>query len=197
MATRFLSDAELEALRSWPLEIARSDLAAHFTLDREAIRWVRSHRNPATQLARAIELAALSFLGFVPETVDTPTEVAAFLADQVDVPTGVLGDYVPSDRVRQQHMAVVIERLGWSVCGPGEWKRLDDWLVARALEHDAPSVLFRKALTRVATPSEQDPTLRGRSICCCALEDTPRRPSHSDAPSSMVSTDSTHQRTPN
>ncbi|MDH5372285.1 MAG: Tn3 family transposase [Acidimicrobiia bacterium] len=149
MATGFLSDAELDALRSWPSEIARSDLAAHFTLDRDAIRWIRSHRNPSTQLALAIQLTALALLGFVPDISGTPTAVVAFLADQVDVPSTVVGEYAPSDRVRQQHTAAVIQRLGWSVCGPGEWKRLGDWLVARAREHDAPSVLFRQALTHL------------------------------------------------
>ena len=43
----------------------------------------------------------------------------------------------------------MIERLGWSLCGRGEWKLLGDGLVARALEHDALSVLFRQALTHL------------------------------------------------
>ena len=59
-----------------------------------------------------------------------------------------LGRYSPEtgDRLRREHAALVVERAGWTTCGRGEWKALGDWLVARALEHDATSVLFRQAL---------------------------------------------------
>jgi len=48
-------------------------------------------------------------------------------------------------------VATVVEQAGWRVCEPGEWKALGDWLTARALEHDIPSVLFRQALQQLRT----------------------------------------------
>ncbi len=42
MTSRILSDREVEQLASWPVEVARSDLAAFFTLSLEGLRWVRS-----------------------------------------------------------------------------------------------------------------------------------------------------------
>ena len=53
MPTSVISEPELRALSSWPDNVAHSDLAACFYLDREDIRWLRSHRNPVTRLAQA------------------------------------------------------------------------------------------------------------------------------------------------
>ena len=148
MPTRFLSDAERGAFSSWP-DVARSDLVAYFSLDPDDIRWVRSLRYPANQIASAVQLAALPYLGFVPDPLNAPVAVVEYVSERIGVPAGALGGYTTtSDRVCQQHRTAVIERLGWSLCGRGEWKLLGDWLVARALEHDALSVLFRQALTR-------------------------------------------------
>jgi hypothetical protein len=61
------------------------------------------------------------------------------------------GDYLAasSDRTRQQHALDVIDWLGWVPARAGERKALGDWLVDRALEHDAPSVVFRHALAHL------------------------------------------------
>lgn len=39
----------------------------------------------------------------------------------------------------------MLTRLGWRAAGAGERKQLDDFLLARALEHDAPGVLLQLA----------------------------------------------------
>ena len=46
MTSRILSEREVEQLASWPGEVARSDLAAFFTLSIEDLRWLRSFRSP-------------------------------------------------------------------------------------------------------------------------------------------------------
>jgi hypothetical protein len=43
---------------------------------------------------------------------------------------------------RRKHRGRVLDRLGWRLCGAGERKLLDEFLPARALEHDAPGVLL-------------------------------------------------------
>ena len=46
----------------------------------------------------------------------------------------------------RDHRALVLStRLGWRACGSGERKQLDAFLLARALEHDAPGVLLQLA----------------------------------------------------
>lgn len=148
MPTRSLSNAEIERLTTWPFEVAHSDLVAYFTLGVDDLRWVSSQRGDANRLGLAVQLCALSFLGFVPHDLSaTPDEVVARL-ERVGVAPSALGHYCREvgGRLRREHVARVVKRAGWTVCGRGEWKALGDWLVARALEHDTPSVLFRQAL---------------------------------------------------
>ena len=48
-------------------------------------------------------------------------------------------------RTRREHRSRVLARLGWRWCAGGERKLLDEFLLARALEHDAPVVLLQLA----------------------------------------------------
>ncbi|WP_006243346.1 DUF4158 domain-containing protein [Mycolicibacterium tusciae] len=48
-------------------------------------------------------------------------------------------------RTRRDHRALVLDRLGWRASGAGDRKQLDAFLLARALEHDAPGVLLQLA----------------------------------------------------
>ena len=152
MTSRILSEREVQQLASWPGEVARSDLAAFFTLSIEDLRWLRSFRSPRAapdRLGLAVQLCALPFLGFIPaELTATPAEVVERLAQRIGVAPGELARYVQlvSERSRREHAQAVITRAGWRTCGPGEWRALAEWLVTRALEHDTQSVLFAQAL---------------------------------------------------
>ena len=148
MATRFLSDAERASLETWPAEISHTDLVAHFTLDVADVRWLARQRSPANRLGLSVQLTGLRYLGFLPgELAALPPLVLDRLAAELGVGPQVFADYLDlGERARREHAAAVIERAGWQTCGRGEWKRLGDWLVERALEHDTPSVLFRAAL---------------------------------------------------
>jgi len=149
MAPRVLSDAEFEALTTWPSAVAHSDLVEYFSLDVEDLRWARSHRGSATRLGLAVQLCALRFLGFVPGDLATaPAEITDRLAERLGVAASTLARYSDDvdGRLRRLHVASVIERAGWRSCGPGERKQLADWLVARALEHDDASLLFGQVL---------------------------------------------------
>lgn len=129
MPPRSLSDAEIERLTTWPAEVARSDVAAFFTLRVDDLRWARSHRGAANRLGLAVQLCALAFLGFVPDDLTaTPADVVARLADRIGVASSALDRYDDTviGRARREHVAWVIERAGWRTCGRGEWKRLGD-----------------------------------------------------------------------
>ena len=154
MPGKALSDEEAEQLSAWPPEVARSDLVAHFMLSVEDRRWLRSHRGAAERIGLAVQLCGLGYLGFVPSDLGgTPREVVVFVAEQIGVAAPTFARYTREvdGRTRRRHVAAVVEQAGWRVCGPGEWKALGDWLTARALEHDTPSVLFRQALQQLRT----------------------------------------------
>jgi hypothetical protein len=152
VASGVLSDEEAEQLSTWPPEVVRSDLVAFFTLSLEDRRWVRSHRGAAERIGLAVQLCGLGYLGFVPAALaGTPREVVQFVAKQIGVAAATFTRYAREvdGRTRRRHVAAVVEQAGWRGCGQGEWKALRDWLIARALEHDTPSVLFRQALQQL------------------------------------------------
>lgn len=152
VSTRVLSDDDLEQLSTWPPEVARSDLVAFFTLSIEDRRWVRSHRGAAERIGLAVQLCGLAYLGFVPaDLAGTPREVVQAVAKEIGVAAATFTRYAHEvdGRTRRRHVAAVIQQGGWRVCGRGEWKALGDWLTARALEHDTPSVLFGQALQQL------------------------------------------------
>lgn len=62
---------------------------------------------------------------------------------QLGIPIADLAGYGARAQTRTKHLRVVADRLGWRTAGRAEWKELEEFLLVRAIEHDAPSVLFR------------------------------------------------------
>lgn len=151
-------------MSSWPTGLAHSDLVEFVDLDVSDVRWLNSQRGDANRLGMAVALCAVRQLGFVPDDLaGTPVEIVEPLADALGVPTGLLGVYAAEVAGRRgghrRHVAAVLSHLGWTVCGRGEWKRLAGWLLARALEHDDATVLFRDALDQFRIDQVLRPSL--------------------------------------
>ena len=103
-------------------------------------------RGPADRLGVAVALCTLPWLGFVPDRVASAPPVAvARLADQLKVDAAELGSYGKRAQTRTQHLRLVAQYLGWRAAGAMELKELDEFLLARAMEHDSPTLLFRLA----------------------------------------------------
>jgi len=154
MPPRGLSARDIEGLTLWPDEIPHSDLASFFDLDVDDLRWLRSHSMAANQLGLGVQLSGLRYLGFIPDDLRAaPAAAIERLADQLHVDVGVFAEYCAQvkGRTRRDHIGWVLAHAGWSTCGRGDWKRLGDWMVERALEHDTASVLFRQALDFLRT----------------------------------------------
>ncbi len=147
MSTRFFSTDEIRRLRSWPEEIGRNELIRYFTLGSDDRAWLqRSARGAGNRLGLAVQLCALPWLGFVPDEVPAvPRSASNRLAVQLGLPVAELDSYGEREQTRTEHLRLAAARLGWRTAGAREWKELDEFLLARAVEHDAPSVLFRLA----------------------------------------------------
>ncbi|SDP28543.1 Transposase and inactivated derivatives, TnpA family [Actinopolyspora xinjiangensis] len=145
MSTRFFSDEEIERLRSWPAELGRDELIRYFTLGSDDRAWLeRSARGQGNRLGLAVQLCTLPWLGFVPDEVPAaPRAAVNRLAVQLGVGLVELAGYGAREQTRTEHLRLVTERLGWRLARDAEWKDLEEFLAARAMEHDAPSVLFR------------------------------------------------------
>ena len=153
MSTRFFSTDEIRRLRSWPEEIGRNELIRYFTLGSDDRAWLqRSARGAGNRLGLAVQLCALPWLGFVPDDVPAvPRSASNRLAVQLGLPVAELDSYGEREQTRTEHLRLAAARLGWRTAGAREWQELDEFLLARAVEHDAPSVLFRLACEYVSS----------------------------------------------
>jgi len=151
MPVRFLSDAELARLSGWPSEIADDDLITFFTLTDDDLGWLGSNYRTENRLGAAVQLCTLPWLGWIPDELsECPSAAVDRLADGLGVDVGECAALLSSyggweGRTRRDHRVQVLERLGWRVSATGDRKLLDEFLLARALEHDAPGVLLQLA----------------------------------------------------
>jgi hypothetical protein len=74
--------------------------------------------------------------------------VVARLSARLGVPVGELRGYGTREQTRTDHLREIIAHQGWrTIDGPG-WKDLEEFLFARAMEHDSPKLLSgRRAST--------------------------------------------------
>ena len=145
MAAQVFADEELERLRGFP-EIGRDELFRFSTLTLADIAFVDPGRGPADRLGLPVALCTLPWLGFVPDKVSTAPPVAvARLADQLGVDSAELRSYGRRAKTRTEHLRLVAQYLGWRPPSTLELKELDEFLLARAMEHDSPTLLFRLA----------------------------------------------------
>ena len=67
MPVRFLSDAELARLSSWPDESAEHDLVTFFTLTNDDAAWLSGNVRVENRLGAAVQLCTLPWLGWIPD----------------------------------------------------------------------------------------------------------------------------------
>jgi TnpA family transposase len=146
VATRVFADEELARLREFP-EISREELFRFFTLTPADTALVAPRgRRAADRLGMAVVLCTLPWLGFVPDKVSAaPPVVVARLAEQLSVDASEIRAYGRRAQTRSDHVRLVAQYLGWRTAGGLELKELDEFLLARAMEHDSPTLLFRLA----------------------------------------------------
>ncbi|MFI6803002.1 DUF4158 domain-containing protein [Streptosporangium canum] len=145
MATQVFANEELERLRGFP-EIGRDELARFFTLTPADVAFADPGRGrgPADRLGLAVALCTLPWLGFVPDKVlSAPPVAVARLAEQLGIDPAGLRSYGRRAKTRTEHLRLVAKYLGWRLPTTLELKELDEFLLARAMEHDSPTLLFR------------------------------------------------------
>ena len=61
------------------------------------------------------------------------------------IPVGALRGYGAREQTRTGHLREVAAYLGWRAVDGLRWKDLEEFLFARAMEHDSPKLVFRQA----------------------------------------------------
>ena len=146
MATReVFSEYELAQLRGFP-EPARAELIRYFTLAPGDEAFVRKFRGQDNVLGATVQLCTLPWLGFVPDDVAAaPADVVARLSGKLGIPVGALRGYGAREQTRTGHLREIAGYLGWRTVDGPRWKELEEFLFARAMEHDSPKLLFGQA----------------------------------------------------
>lgn len=146
MATRdVFSEEEQAQLRGFP-EINRTELIRHFTLTGADVAFLRKFRTSRNVLGVAVQLCTLPWLGFVPDDPRAaPAAAVGRLSQRLGVPMGELRGYGEREQTRTDHLREVVAYAGWRPMDTTGWKDLDEFLFARAMEHDGPKLLFRLA----------------------------------------------------
>jgi hypothetical protein len=144
VATRdVFSQEELEQLRGFP-EIGRAEFIRYFTLTPADEAFLQRFRGRVNVFGAAVQLCTLPWLGFVPDEVSTaPAAAVARLSERLGIPVGALRGYGVREQTRTEHLRQVVAYLVWRGVDAAEWKGLDEFLFARAMEHDSPKLLFR------------------------------------------------------
>src|SRR5271156_2798232 len=151
MPVRYLSDPELARLSSWPDEIAVEDAVTYFTLSADDKSWLAGFNRRHNHLGVAVQLSTLPWLGWIPDDLaGCPATALDRLADALAIAPGTSSALLAGyggwqGRPRREHRARVLARLGWRLCAAGQRKLLDEFLLARALEHDGPGILLQLA----------------------------------------------------
>jgi hypothetical protein len=149
MSTSFLTAAERERWQRFPETIPQDDLAVDFLLSEDDQREVHRQREPFTRLGYALQLCTLRYLGFVPTDLQaTPQVVVTFVAEQRGFAPHVLALY-DNRRTQSDHRQYVRAYLGFRQATPMDVYAWQTWLLARAREHDKPTLLLQLACEKL------------------------------------------------
>jgi TnpA family transposase len=89
-----------------------------------------------------------------------PGAIVAYLAEQLGVSAAALEDYgPPGHHTRRDHSQQAIAHLGFHRTSGADLRKLRDWLVVRALEHDRPVLLVELACKRLRSLKRVRPAL--------------------------------------
>jgi hypothetical protein len=132
--------------------MAYEDLVTFFTLSERELRSIPRSRDPHNRLGYALQLWTLRFMGFVPDDLSSaPPDAVAFVAHQLAVAPHVLAAYGARAQTRHEHLVAVQTHLGYRKVGRDAVQTLADWLLAQALEHDKPTLLYELTCEKLRT----------------------------------------------
>jgi TnpA family transposase len=150
MPVDFLTEAERERLNRFPETISHDDVNAYFMLTPADLKLIRKRSGASNRLGCALQLGALRFLGFIPlDLASIPAEVTSYVARQLKVAPRSLTDYGSRERTRQEQRREIQMHLGFRRASEKDLATLEKWLLARALEHDKPTLLFQLACQKL------------------------------------------------
>ncbi|MEI7557197.1 DUF4158 domain-containing protein [Candidatus Chlorohelix sp.] len=149
MPGQFLSEADRINLNRFPLDFSVEELDHYYQLSEADLVEIHKQRGAVNQLGFAVQLGTLRHLGFCPDEVNqAPVKVVSYIALQLRVKPAVLSEYGSREHTRTDHLNKIQTLLGYKGVKAEENRKLEEWLLERALEHDEPTVLLRQLMVR-------------------------------------------------
>ena len=144
MPVSFLSEAERIRFNSFPADLSNDDLIAFFTLSETDLLQIPKTASAANRLGVGLQIVLLRFLGFhLIELKLLPESVIKYVAWQIGVETEQIIFYGERDQTRTDHQRTIEKYLGFRHPTDDDYRRTNDWLLERALEHDRPTLLLQ------------------------------------------------------
>jgi hypothetical protein len=141
--SNFLTDKERERLSRFPEHIEEEDIIAFFTLSAADMREIHKQRGAQNKLGYAIQLCALRYMGFSPDSVaNAPLDVIGYVAEQLNLNPKSLSGYGRRAPTRTGHFQLIRRNLGFQKADAEYIQSLSKWMVDRALEHENPLLLL-------------------------------------------------------
>ena len=144
MPRQFLTKAEREQLSSFSGFPSEEDIITFFAFSPQEITLILKRSGELNRLVFAIELGALRYLGFIPDDLSkTPSVIVKYLAHNLNLNPKGLKNYQPRPNTRSSQLQQIRKFLGWRKPTNLDFLLWEKWLLARAMEHDRPSLLFQ------------------------------------------------------
>ena len=153
MPASIFSETELARLASFPEEIPGDDLIRAFTLTGADRDLVAIRRRAANRLGLALQLLCTSLPRLRSAQFERSSAIGRLLC-RGPARRSARTRFNPTldaSRRADSNFTEVREPLGFSMLRSRDLEELEAWLVERALEHEAPKVLFRLARERLRT----------------------------------------------
>lgn len=146
MTRPLLTDSERATWSTWPGEADEETIGAYFTLADGETEQLRQAGAPPVRLATALTVAAIRWVGFVPDDLaDAPPAGIARIAEQLGVEPNDLDRYGPSDRRALEHRRLAAQIARFQNATKPDLEDLRELLTGESLEHDSPAVLLSSA----------------------------------------------------
>lgn len=143
MPVNFLSEAERLRFNSFPADLSTNDLIAFFTLSETDLRQIPTTSTPPNQLGFALQFLLLRFFGFyLSELNSLPEFVIHYVASQIGIDPEEYRFYGEREATLTAHRQAIEQYSGFTHPTEEDFRRISNWLVERALEHDRPTLLL-------------------------------------------------------
>jgi hypothetical protein len=139
MPSSFLNQAERETYTNLPKQIEDTILRKHFSLSREDKRFIQSFNGHLNQVAIALQMSMIRYLGFIPDAweVGINHRLQTFVMAELKIVTILpLQEYANRKATHTFHLQQILKHIHFRKWQPMDEPSYEQWLIRIGMEHD-------------------------------------------------------------